>query len=208
MKCPLYIATYWVAWNTWTLVPDSAFTIDANRAILDLASAMQFNEMWSLGDLSVGTRFPLRLRLIVDKTKPRAIDENGVASFTIGSVELYCKDFEITQADEQRIATYLMLYGTWREENEVLTDGTTVDSVEFRLVPLRDNKQGFEIIGSLSEMFSSFYRQAIVQEGQVGQIKVDVSPGSLGQLIPQDYKGDALPLWRFILKPGSGAEKA
>jgi hypothetical protein len=38
---------------------------------------MKFNRMVSLGDVSVGTRFPLSLVMHADKAKPRSLDSEG-----------------------------------------------------------------------------------------------------------------------------------
>jgi hypothetical protein len=56
-------------------------------------------------------------------------------------------------------------------------------------------------VGSMSELFCNFYKFATQEEEQVRNLRIDVSPGSLGNLIPTDYVGKKLPLWRFKLQP-------
>lgn len=198
VNCDLKFAVYWVVWNMWTLVSPSVFQKTEKKMVLPLVEAMRMNEMAKLGDMSIGTKFPLGIRVVADTTKPRSIDKSGKGSFSIAKIELFCADRVITDKVERNVALYLMIYGNWKEEP--LT-GLCMDNlpeyVEYRLMPLKDNKQGFEIIGELSSMFSRFYAQATVEGGKIGQLKIDVTPGSLGQLIPKNYQGKALPLWRF-----------
>lgn len=207
MNFDVKIAVYWVVWNMWTLVSPSVFQKTEKKMVLPLVEAMRMNEMAKLGDMSIGTKFPLGIRVIADPTKPRSIDKSGKGSFSIAKIELFCADRVITDKVERNVSLYLMLYGNWKEEP--LT-GLCVENlpeyVEYRLMPLKDNKQGFEIIGELSSMFSRFYAQATVEGGKIGQLKIDITPGSLGQLIPKDYQGKVLPLWRFCQKiQGQGA---
>ena len=81
-----------------------------------------------------------------------------------------------------------------------------LETVEHYWVPEMDHEQGFEIVGSLSEMFSTFYKFATQDEGQVGKLRLDITPGSWGNLIPEDHKGKMLPLWRFRLRPAPPAD--
>jgi hypothetical protein len=81
-------------------------------------------------------------------------------------------------------------------------NGDIPTAIEYEFSPEQESQQGFEIVGSLSSMFSTFYRHATAKDGNgVAQIHAKSEPGALGQLIPGDYKGNALPLWRLIVHP-------
>jgi hypothetical protein len=201
MSCNLLLAIYWARWNVWTLVRPDVFKSQGEKRTLDMFDAMKANHMASLGDYSVGTRFPLSLVLHADKSKPRSIGADGSASFTIGRVEVYCGGQMIADPVEQGIATCLMFYGRWEYGVEPRVAGNEIEAVEHRWVPKEDHNQGFEIVASLSEMFCTFYTFATQDEGRVGKLRLDITPGSWGSLIPEDYKGGKLPLWRFRLEP-------
>ncbi len=202
MRCDLRIATYWAGWNLWTLVPVTAFRQEGDRRLINLIDALKANEMALLGDLAVGTKFPLCLKVIADKRAPRLLNEEGKATFTISQVELYCGGQRISDDLDRRIASYLMFYGKWiEEEPRVHLDDGKIDSIDICVGPDEDQGQGFEIVGWLSGMFSRFYAQATEGEGQIGQIRADITPGALGSLIPEGYTGKDLPLWVFVLKP-------
>jgi hypothetical protein len=205
MGCDLKLAIYWVEWNKWTLTSTSVFETVDKRRVLKMIDAYKFNEMSILGDVLVGTKFPLEMKLVADRTKPRAIDDKGIATFTVGSVELCCAGSPITDAVERRIAGFLMMYGDWSyNEPECKIDKNQVEAVLHKWEPEVDSKQGFEIVGSLSSMFSRFYGLATSSDvGTIEQLKLDVSPGSLGLLIPSNYKGTALPLWRLVVRAQS-----
>ena len=202
MGCPLRMAIYWARWNIWTLISPDHFRRKNSRMVIELGEAMQANELVILGDKSVATKFPLRLRFLADKEKPRSVSEDGLANFVISSVELYCEDRNITDPVERQIATFLMFYGRWQFDGPyaVIVDDE-LEGVECQWTPQEDHKQGFEIVGSLSDMFSTFYAWNTLDEDKVVKLRAEVVPGYLGNLIPEGYKGDALPLWRFNIHP-------
>lgn len=203
MRCDLFFAIYWVKWNVWTLVPPDVFQFQGNKRSLDLLDAMKANHMASLGDYAIGTRFPLSFVMYADTTKPRSIGPDQTGTFTVANVEVYCAGHRITDLVEMGIATYLMFYGKWEYEAELKLAANEIEAVEHRWVPDEDHQQGFEIVGSLSELFSTFYRFRTQEEGELTRLRLDVTPGFLGQLIPEDHKGHNLPLWRFRLQPSS-----
>jgi hypothetical protein len=201
MNCKLLLAIYWAKWNIWTLVPPEAFKNQNEKPTLDMLEAVKSSHMASVGDYSIATRFPLSLLMYADTSKPRFVEPDGTGTFTIANVEVYCAGELIVDPVERRIATNLMFYGKWVYEIEPRIVENEIVAVEHRWVPEVDHAQGFEIVGSLSEMFSTFYKFATQDEGQMGKLRLDITPGSWGSLIPEGHKGQTLPLWRFTLRP-------
>jgi hypothetical protein len=155
-----------------------------------------------LGDITIGTRFPLVLKFVADRSKARALSDNGEAQFTIGETRLYCAGEEIIDQEEKEIAFMLMLGGRWEEANPIAEmEGNLPAALVFECHPREDHHQGFEFIGSLSEIFSSLFAWRTSEDGRVSNLEIDVIPGQMADLIPKNYKGKALPLWRFTLKP-------
>ena len=197
--CPVKLAVYWSQWNVWTLVPLSVFKTEG-RPSLSMFRAVKADEMGILGDLRIGTRFPLRLRVIADPAHKRTVGDNGEVAFRIGRVEMYCVDQRLTGRD-WNIAMWFMLYGRWEEEATAeITDGELV-AVNFVRTPQEDHHQGFEIVGTLSSLFSSMYLSSTSDADRVTRLGIKVVDGALGSLIPSDYQSDALPLWRFSQIP-------
>jgi hypothetical protein len=193
--CPVKLAVYWSRWNLWTLVPLSVCT-ERGRPSLSMPRAIKANEMGILGDLHVGTRFPLRIRVVADSAHKRTVGDDGEVAFTIGGVEMYCGDQRLT-GPEWNLAIWFMLYGDWEEEATAeITDGELV-AVNFIQTPQEDNHQGFEFIGTLSSLFSSMYLSSTSDADRVTRLGIKVVGGSLGSLIPDDYRSDTLPLWRI-----------
>jgi hypothetical protein len=201
MRCRLLIAVYWARWNIWTLVPPEVFAGKEGVRKLSLLDAMKANHMAVLGDFSVGTRIPLSLIMHADKAKPRTVEADGSVQFTIGNVEVRCAGKTVVDRMERRIATYLMFYGKWEYEARPHVVDGELEAVEHRWFPAEEQLQEFAIVGSMSELFCNFYKFATQEEEQVRRVRIDVSPGSLGSLIPNDYVGKDLPLWRFKLQP-------
>lgn len=194
--CPVKLAVYWEQWNLWTLVPLSACE-HRGRTALSMERAFKANDMGILGDLHIGTRFPLRFRLIADPTRERTLDGNGEVAFTIGGVELYCGDRRLIGKREQSIAMWFMLYGGWDEEATAeISDGKLVGA-DFIRMPQEDHGQGFELVGTLSSLFSSMYLSSTSEADRVTRLGIKVVAGSLGSLIPDDYQSNTLPLWRL-----------
>jgi hypothetical protein len=190
------LAVYWERWNCWTLVPLSACE-HKGRPVLSLPRAVKANEMGMLGDLHVGTRFPLRFRVVADPARERTLSDDGEVAFTIGDVELYCGDRRLTGKREWTIAMWFMLYGRWEEEATAeISDGNLV-AMDFTRTPPEDSGQGFEIVGTLSSLFSSMYLSSTSDADRVTRLGIYVVAGSLGALMPDDYHSDTLPLWRI-----------
>lgn len=204
MKIDLRIAIYWSKWSVWTLVTPDDFKCDETKATINFTTALERNQMILIGDYAIGTTPPLSIRIYPDKKRSYEIS-NNTAEFTIGSVELLCNNTPITNENEQCIAFALMLYGNWIEDNIVIPSQKSYDKIEyieFSYFPREyDNQQGFCIVDSLSTIISRQYGQLTAPDGKVVRLSPDIAPGMLGFIVPDDYKGNALPLWRFQIKP-------
>lgn len=204
MKTDLLIAIYWSKWSIWTLVTPDDFKCDKTKATINFTAALERNQMVHIGDYAIGTTPPLSIRIYPDKKHSHGIS-NNTAEFTIGSVELLCNNTPITNENEKRIAFALMLYGNWKEDNIIFPSPNSYDKIEyieFSYYPIEyDKQQGFCIVDSLSTIISRQYGQLTAPDGKVVRISPDIAPGMLGFIVPEDYKGHSLPLWRFQIKP-------
>ena len=72
---------------------------------------------------------------------------------------------------------------------------------EFAATPETPTDQGFDFVGTLSEMISNQYHGLTVSESGIEQLTPDVPPGSLGIVIAPDYESKRLPLWRVTIRP-------
>ena len=173
-----------------------------------MLDAVKANHMAILGDYSIGTTFPLSLVMHADKTMPRTIGQDRTATFTIGKVELSVRDAFLQTLLRSESPHTSMFYGRWDYSVEPKIVKNEIEAVEHRWVPEEDHQQGFEFVGPLSDMFSTFYKVATQNEGRVAKLRLDVNPGSFGRLIPEDFTGDNLPLWRVRLQPSEPKAKA
>lgn len=200
----LALAVYWVRWNVWTLVPLSAFESDRNREKLSMSRAARANKMIALGDVLVGTTPPLTLVVEADPTKPQSDDGTNVR-FTIAGVHWECAGEQITDTTEASIASYLAFYGDWDiTGQQTVRDGERILAIKTDIGPENGytSEQGFDFVGHLSGMFSKFYRGAITDStGKLKHLSVPIEPERVGRMIPKEYKGKALRLWRMQLMP-------
>lgn len=72
---PLKIAIYWSRWEIWMLIDIEYFDKEKSQYIISLPEAMKRNEMSSIGDRTIGTEYPLSLRLYTDPDKPHHVDK-------------------------------------------------------------------------------------------------------------------------------------
>jgi len=203
----LKIAIYFSRVNVWTLLSPGAFFVEGRHVWIDFAYAMVRNEMALLGDRTISTKPPLELEFTGDNASGGArIEEDGTVVATIRAVVMRCAGREIVDPQEQRIAFYLMRFGRWVMETPAkVIDGRLV-SWSFTCVPEdggeEENAQVFRSFGTLSSMVSNAFREFTVGDDS-GVIALDVKydPDMFSLDIPEGYRGEALPLWQFKLRP-------
>ena len=200
-------ATYWSRWRFWTLVPATRFQNSGSKCHLTMLDALKFNEMYRLGDFMIGTRPPLKMRIVADTSMARAARRNAgqltQLPFTVKDVEFYCDGVRIESSKEKSLAFYLMLNGGWHEEEPhvEMDDGAPL-YFEFTSSPQGfDPVQGFAMFGFASTMIASVYTHLTVNENTIERLTPRSSPAALGILIAPDYKSAHLPLWRFHIQP-------
>ncbi len=203
----LKLAVYWARWGLWTLVSPERL-VDADGCLtLDMETGFRENELSSLGDLTIGTRPPLRFQLEADPNTTGPVASDGMVKFTISGVRFYCGEDEILDPVEKQIAWIFMLYGEWKEvDPQPLLEGGKLTGVEFRWEPEEQVNKGFEMIGSLSRMFSRYYAEQTMESDEVVQTRAPLRPGWFAPLVTPDYKSKALPLWRISIQPGTTNE--
>ena len=197
----LKLAVFWARWSMWSLVTPAKLVDADGNLTLSMLTSMKANELGELGDRTIGTRPPLRFRLLADPEKSSAMAPDGTANFTVGGVQMFCGDDEILDPTEREIAWIFMQHGQWEErEPEAELEGDRISAVEYRWEPIERQNEGFEMIGTLSRMFARYYAEMTVNEREVVQVHAPVRPGWFEPLVSPDYESKALPLWRFILQ--------
>ena len=199
----LKLAVYWARWGVWTLVsPDQV--VDANGIVmLDMPTAIRVNELSELGDVMIGTRPPLKLVIGCDPKTLGCVGPDGMAKISIDSAQIYCDDNEITSPVEQEIAWIFMRFGNWQASIQPHTHRNFVKAVTWLWEPVErpNEKHGFEMIGSVSELFSRYYDDQTIKGGEVVQIQAPPQPQWFAPLLMHDYKSETLPLWHFVTRP-------
>ena len=200
---PLKVAIFWSVWNLWTLVDITHFITDGPEIVISMFEAMKKNEMNLLGDHMVGTIPPLALRFYADKSKPRSVNENGQVPFTIGGVSFLANGQEINDEFEKQLVWFFMMHSRWDKVDQPaeLKNGL-LEYTEFSVSPEEyDKKQGFAMLGFLSELITSNYKLLTSPEGEILQLSPNQQPDQLNVFIPYDYKPIDLKLWHFYIQP-------
>lgn len=198
----LKLAIFWARWSMWTLVAPGRFADANGHIVVDMPTAARVNELGALGDRTIGTRPPLRLRMLMDPNRTSAIGEDGQVLAVIGGTAMYCGEDEITDAAEQQIAWMFMQHGEWPGSEAVpIIEGDRLLAIDFNWEPEERQNEGFEMIGTLSRVFSRYFADATSRNGAIIQLRAPHRPGWFEPLIKPGYVSKALPLWRFQLKP-------
>jgi hypothetical protein len=210
---PVYVAVYWSQWRFWTLHNvDTLLRIwndNGSNLRLQMADALKASEMYLLGDEVLGTTPPLVLRLSVDGPDSIPPDSGTDIEFaaTVGGVELFCGGKLVTSEREKRIALDMMLYGQWEERGPLpVVQNERLQAVEFVCEPSEYSPDlGFAVLAPLSRLHSAHFNALTLDdEGKVrrlhpsGEIPPPPYPAP-----PEDYRGDAVPLWRLVVRPPS-----
>lgn len=202
----LFIAGLFTAIGEWVLVPGGAFEVDDDgRYYVDLLRAFQASEMNALGDVTLGVVPPLRLDLLPDSSRPHQVESDRRAVFTVGAVELRVGDQVMVEPQERRLAMFLLWFNHWTFRQDAEVDGRTLRRVSFVCEPEEPTpEQGFEIVGSLSSMYTRWFDLVTRDEdGSVASLEMRAEPGVLPSLLPANFSSPRLPLWRFTLVPQS-----
>ena len=204
----LKLAVYWARWGLWTLVSPERVVASDGSVTLDFLTAIKINELAALGDRMIGTKPPLKFRLLADSanaTTVDKVDKDGSLGFTIADAKLFCGEEEIIDSTEKQIAWTFMLHGDWEGIGpELVTDGDLVAGVEWRFEPLERQNQGYEIIGSLSQFFTRYFTDSTIEDEEVIQIHAPQRQGWFSSLVNPRHQTQALPLWLFKLQPNYG----
>ena len=198
----LKVAIFWARWSFWTMVsPERLIGTDGGLDI-DMETALVVNELSRLGDRVIGTRPPLRLRLAMDPDRTDPVDAGGNIRATIGGVQFFCGDEELTEPDEKEIAWVFMQYGQWQEDDpEPILEGDRLLAIEYRWEPVKSTGQGFETVDTLSRMFARYYARHTLDGNTVIQLQAPLRPNWFVSLRKLKGGSQALPLWQFSQLP-------
>lgn len=198
----LKLAIYWARWSMWTVVTPGRLAGANGDLTIDMMTAAKVNELGFLGDLTLGTRPPLELRLTMDPDRTSPIGADGTVLVTIGQAQIFCGDAELIDPVEQQLAWTLMNYGEWQLAGpDAVVDGDRLNAIVFRWEPEEDHDQGFETIGSLSRMFARYFAEQTMPSGAVTQLRAPIRPEWFEPLRRWQDGNRSLPLWRFTLQP-------
>jgi hypothetical protein len=198
----LKFAVFFSSWRTWCLLSRQSFQEKDDDLIITFPIAMARNEMSSIGDVMIATLPELKIELLADPAEAHAVDKRGRAQFIIRSAKLFCAGKEIVDRAEQAIAFRLMRSGKWPDTSEaIVEDGKLLGIVITARPETSHEGQHFEGIGNLSSLVTSAYGEMTVKDRRPIALDVAADPAAFALYIPEDYKSDTLPLWRFVLQP-------
>lgn len=203
---PLKFAIYWARWRVWTLVDVESLDVSSGYCDLHFVRALELNQMNLLGDHMLAAVPPISLRLYPDETKPRRVDDHGLAAFTVKDACLSVGSERIEDKFEQQLGWFFFLHGKWSHvfRNDSLI-GRNVEFIELCVEPEEDTAADDAFpcasLGFMSQMVSHQYQIETGLGGDVRNISPRSQPDAFGIDIPSDYRGNVLKLWRFMVWP-------
>ena len=176
-----------------------------HAAGVSMLDAMKLNEMSVLGDCMIATVPPLALRIYADQTAPCTVQPDGSTPFTISDIVFFSANNRITDPFERKLAWFFILHSRWIEiATPAEIAGGKLKYAEFQYGPAEEmgcDGQPFRILGFVSEMISSQYADATSAEQRITLLMPESDVVEYGIVIPHDYQGQVLQLWRFVVQP-------
>lgn len=198
----LKIAIYWARWSVWTLVAPEEFLTPNGGVSISFVQAIAGNELSVLGDLKIGMKAPLCLRLIADSEMTNKLEGDARAEFSIGGVKIFCDGTELIEPIDQQIALLFIYYGDWEGEGtDHKVNANDVAWVDVDFTPRDSKNEGFDFIGSLSTVFAKYYAQETLDDKGIHQLKAPTQPEWFKAIMDPNHKSNALPLWKFKMEP-------
>jgi hypothetical protein len=207
----LRIAVFWEEMSTWTLNSLDAFAQGRqgeSKWTLDFARAITTNEMRTLGDRTIATLAPLRLRVHVDPEQSDPMpSSDATMKVVIAGVELLSQD-RVLSGPAAQIAWKLIWYGHWGEVDQELhvQDGRLLWIDNLIGPPEWDDHRpapGAPVfVSALSEMISRVYLRGASNTVHSTADPEALEPGYMGTFLPEDLASlDNLPLYLLDLLP-------
>lgn len=215
VKVPLRIAIYWSRQRLWVLLPTSAFIAapgEHTRRSVGFIEALTNSEMSLVGDRWIACAGPLRFRADVTDISERPsgasvrVGTDFSAQLQIRSVDLFCGTRRLEDPLAQRLASYLMMHGSWEETTTVARDEAgRVTSIDFTFAP--DPELGGQLpefdgreaacaeIGALSRMMSrEFIDRTVGEDREAAALRLRDPAARLGCELPARVIGFELPI--------------
>jgi hypothetical protein len=200
----LRVATFWESVQMWTLSKPDDFTENSSGNLsLRFRDAVKTSDMLSLGDRLIGSEAPLSFTLRTDPNDPPPIDDDGTCVVTFADAFFSVAGQRVIATNEQQIVHLLMRYGGWPDEQEPQIEHGRLLSITFTANPPGPSGQGFSLHRSLSSMYALKVYEETMVDGSLTNIRPTFEPNSFPDMIPDDYDGDVLKLWRLLQRPAS-----
>ncbi len=131
MSCPLRIAIFWSRGSLWTLVDPDAFVANGKWHQISVAEAFKRNDMGAVGDLLLGTSFPIVVRGYIQR-------RDGHARARPDKFRYFVADLEVLRPAQRRLLWFLAIWGQWRidpAQQRVVEDNANRRIVDTFFVP-------------------------------------------------------------------------
>lgn len=198
---PLWLAIYWARWKIWTVVSPEPFRRPSGALRIRMEDAFIVNEFGRLGDVSISTRFPLRIVRAVVPEPYR--DQNLDAVSYLGPMRMFSTEVELTHPRDRKLAEVLCLYGEWPTSGpEPIRKGDELVGVQYVFAPVEPGEQPIEdSMGTASTIFSRFYSDETIEGDRVVQLLGEARPDWFAPLSDWPFGHSELPLWLKRFRP-------
>lgn len=202
---PLKIAIFWKNWGMWSLNDLEAFKISGKRRKITFSEAVKNNQMYKLGDKSIGTSSPLSFRFIME---PRPMDP-GRSQTRIKSriidVQMCSQGNVIYDKEMARLAYLLFWFGKWEVQGpNLIIEDRTFHGTEYIAKPFEETEeQGFDIIANLSMMYMNMYYLQTHRGRSLPGVFPRRGLPKISKIIPENPFHRGLPLWIFTVMSSS-----
>jgi hypothetical protein len=204
---PVFLATYWSSWRSWTLHPVEELieALKGGTVHFSFGEAYRRSHMRLLGDAEIGTEYPLTVRL--DVTSQLLASDGSTSQFEvrIDRAALFVNGRRIDHKRDERIGFGFIFNGRWPESEHLTMKDDRVVRIEYSYAPIDPpDEQPFALVDSLSGLASGSFNSLTVSNGKVRRLRPRELPSPPYPQIGEKYHGTDLPLWILVLEPTTG----
>jgi len=208
IDAPLVFAVFWEGPRLWTLNSLDAFEHgipNEKKWSLKAERAIKTSRMAELGDYTIATFAPIRVKLVLDASQTTVIEGNpNKLEGPIAEVQISSRD-KVLSGESKQVAWKLLWYGSWGLLDTIVkeAEGETPPAIEMVFGPDVPDQSPNEMvgIGSISRMISTAFLGSASQTIHAHGADRGLEPGFMGSFIPKDLSKLDLPLAGLIQQP-------
>jgi len=175
------IAIYWSLWKQWVLLSIDDFDQDSKKYFITITDSLVKNKFSLLGEFIFLATPPLKLEFLMDFSKSRVLNSEGMGEFTIKEVQCHTGRGIVSGEQENEIIFDLICYGlngSWEEKIYPKLVDNKIEKIIFEYSPAENESNKPNCFGNVAVL--AWMSQIIINKYNL----LTVEGGKIKTLIP------------------------